>query len=62
MIFGVLMTLVLLLTQLIGNAAVAVLIAPIAYKLALSVGADPVPFLVGAAICTSPSFMSPAMS
>jgi len=50
---------VLLLTQILGNATVAVLIGPLAWRLALGVGADPVPFLVGAALCTSASFMMP---
>lgn len=58
-IFAGLMLAVVALTQLIGNAAVAVLIGPLAYRLALSSGADPLPFLIGSAICTSASFMTP---
>jgi di/tricarboxylate transporter len=53
------MALVLIMTQLIGNAAVAVIFAPICYNLALAAGADPMPFMLGAAICASASFMTP---
>ena len=51
--------LVLLMTQLIGNAAVAVIFAPICFSLANASGSNPVPFLLGAAICASASFMTP---
>jgi di/tricarboxylate transporter len=50
---------VLIMTQLIGNAAVAVIFAPVCYSLATASGSDPVPFLLGGAICASASFMSP---
>jgi di/tricarboxylate transporter len=50
---------VLLMTQLIGNAAVAVIFAPVCYNLAVASGSDPVPFLLGAAMCASASFMTP---
>jgi di/tricarboxylate transporter len=53
------MALVLLMTQLIGNAAVAVIFAPVCYNLALAAGADPKAFLLGAAMCASASFMTP---
>ncbi|MGQ0612409.1 MAG: SLC13 family permease [Planctomycetaceae bacterium] len=58
-IFAALLLTTVLLTQLIENAAVAVLLAPVAYELALSVGAEPTPFLLGVAICVSASFMTP---
>ncbi len=58
-IFAALLLAAVLLTQLIENAAVAVLLAPVAYELALSVGADPTPFLLGVAICVSAGFMTP---
>ncbi|RPJ40219.1 MAG: hypothetical protein EHM19_14025 [Candidatus Latescibacterota bacterium] len=46
-------------TQLIENAAVAILLSPVAYELALSSGANPKPFLLGVAICVSAAFMTP---
>jgi di/tricarboxylate transporter len=48
-----------LLTQLIENAAVAVILAPIGFAAAKETGADPAGFLLGIAICTSSAFMSP---
>jgi len=53
------MALVLMATQLIGNAAVAVIFAPVCYNLALAADADPKAFLLGAAMCASASFMTP---
>jgi di/tricarboxylate transporter len=58
-LFAGLLLVVLLLTQVLGNATVAVLIGPLAWRLALAVGADPMPFLIGSALCTSASFMMP---
>jgi di/tricarboxylate transporter len=48
-----------LLTQLIENAAVAVILAPLAFELAQAAGARPEPFLLGVAICVSAAFMTP---
>ncbi len=47
------------LTQLIENAAVAIILAPVAYQMAKETGADPKPFLVGLAICVSAAFCTP---
>lgn len=47
------------LTQLIENAAVAVILAPLAYELAIATGAHPEPFLLGVAVCVSAAFMTP---
>ena len=54
-----LLLLAVLLTQLIENAAVAVLLAPIAFELAVAADARPAPFLLGVAICVSTAFMTP---
>jgi len=58
-VFGALLLLVVILTQLVENTAVAIVIAPVAYRMALQVGADPVPFLLGTALCASAGFASP---
>jgi di/tricarboxylate transporter len=47
------------LTQLIENAAVAIILAPVAFELAKETGASPKPFLVGLAICVSAAFCTP---
>ncbi len=47
------------LTQLIENAAVAIILAPVAFQMAKETGADPKPFLVGLAICVSAAFCTP---
>lgn len=54
-----LLLLTVLLTQLIENAAVAIILAPIAYELASASGSDPRPFLIGVAICVSSAFSTP---
>jgi di/tricarboxylate transporter len=59
LLLGVLLLLAVLLTQLIENSAVAVILAPIAYELAVASGCDPKPFLLGVAICVSTAFMTP---
>jgi len=59
LLFATLMLLAIALTQLIENAAVAVIVSPIAYELAIASGADPRPFLLGVAICVSTAFMTP---
>lgn len=56
---GVVLLLAVTLTQLIENAAVAIILAPLAYQVAKETGADPKPFMVGLAICVSAAFATP---
>ncbi len=58
-ILGVLLASTVALTQLIENAAVAIILAPIAYQIAHETHADPKSFLVGLAVCISTSFCTP---
>ena len=60
LILGALLALTVALTQLIENAAVAIILAPIAYQIAREGHADPEPFMVALAICISTSFCTPA--
>ncbi len=57
--FALLLLITIVLTQLIENAAAAAILAPIAFELARAAGADPEPFLLGMAICTSGGFCTP---
>jgi di/tricarboxylate transporter len=59
LILCALLVLTVALTQLIENAAVAIVLAPIAYQIAHESHADPKPFMVGLAICISTSFCTP---
>jgi len=59
LILGALLIFTVALTQLIENAAVAIILAPIAYQIALESQADPKPFMIGLAICISTSFCTP---
>ena len=58
-VLGALLLGTVLLTQLLENAAVAIVLAPVAYEVALSSGGDPHTFLVATAICTSSAFTTP---
>jgi di/tricarboxylate transporter len=58
-IFCALLAFTVTLTQLIENAAVAIILAPIAYQIARESHADPKPFMVALAICISTSFCTP---
>ena len=58
-IFCALLAFTVTLTQLIENAAVAIILAPIAYQIARESHADPKPFVVALAICISTSFCTP---
>lgn len=58
-VLGVILLLAVVLTQLIENAAVAIILAPLAYQVAKETGVDPKPFLVGLAICVSAAFCTP---
>ncbi len=59
LILGVLLAFTVALTQIIENAAAAIILAPIAYQIAREGHADPKPFMVGLAICISTSFCTP---
>ena len=59
MLLAAILLLAVLLTQLIENAAVAVVLAPIAYALAEAASCRPAPFLLGVAICVSSAFVTP---
>lgn len=48
-----------LLTQLIENAAVAIILSPVAYELGIASGSNPAAFLLGLAICVSSAFSTP---
>jgi di/tricarboxylate transporter len=54
-----LLALTVAMTQLIENAAVAIILSPIAYQIARESHADPKSFMVGLAICISTSFCTP---
>ena len=58
-VLGALLLLAVLLTQVIENAAVAIILAPLAFQIAKETGADPKPFMVGLAICVSAAFCTP---
>jgi di/tricarboxylate transporter len=58
-IFCALLAFTVALTQLIENAAVAIILAPIAYQIARESHADPKAFMVGLAVCISTSFCTP---
>jgi len=58
-VLGALLVVAILLTQLIENAAVAIILAPIAFQVAKETGVDPKPFLVALAICVSSAFCTP---
>lgn len=56
---GALLLLAVGMTQLIENAAVAIILAPVAYQVSITAGMNPKPFLVGLAICVSSAFCTP---
>ena len=59
LILCALLAMTVALTQIIENAAVAIILAPIAYQIAREAHADPKSFLVGLAVCISTSFCTP---
>jgi di/tricarboxylate transporter len=59
LILGALLVFTVALTQIIENAAVAIILAPIAFQIALESHADPKPFMIGLAVCISTSFCTP---
>ena len=58
-VMGALLAFAAMLTQFIENAAVAIILAPVAFQMAKDTGVDPKPFLVGLAICVSSAFCTP---
>ncbi|HOX57209.1 MAG TPA: SLC13 family permease [Candidatus Paceibacterota bacterium] len=58
-VLAALLLFALMLTQVIENAAAAIILAPVAFQLARETGADPKPFMVGLAICVSAAFCTP---
>lgn len=58
-LLGVILLLAVVLTQLIENAAVAIILAPIAYEVAVGASFNPKPFMVGLAVCVSSAFCTP---
>lgn len=59
LLLGGLLLAAVLLTQVIENAAVAVVLAPVALEVAAATGADPKPFMVGLAVAVSAGFCTP---
>jgi di/tricarboxylate transporter len=59
LLLGAVLLLAVVLTQVIENAAVAIILAPIAYEVAVATGVDPKPFMVALAICVSAAFCTP---
>ncbi|MEO6594964.1 MAG: SLC13 family permease [Planctomycetota bacterium] len=58
-LLAVVLLFAVVMTQLIENAAVAVVLAPLAYEVATASGCQPGPFLLGVAICVSAAFVTP---
>jgi di/tricarboxylate transporter len=61
-LLAVLFVLTSALSQVISNTATAVLLAPIAFQLAVNLGARPEPFLMGIAVAASTAFATPIAS
>jgi di/tricarboxylate transporter len=61
-LLGSLFVLTSVLSQVISNTATAVLLAPIAFQLAMNLGARPEPFLMGIAVAASTAFATPIAS
>jgi di/tricarboxylate transporter len=58
-LLGVLMLITMLLSNILNNAATAILMAPIALELAYTLNLSPDPFLMGVAISASCAFLTP---
>lgn len=58
-LLGLILVLALILTHFIDNSATAVILAPLAYEMALDLHVNPQPFLVALAVCISASFSTP---
>jgi di/tricarboxylate transporter len=61
-LLAILFVLTSVLSQVISNTATAVLLAPIAFQLAVNMGARPEPFLMGIAVAASTAFATPIAS
>ncbi|HSD64956.1 MAG TPA: SLC13 family permease [Ignavibacteriaceae bacterium] len=58
-VMGFIFIIAVVVTQFIDNAAVAIILAPIAYQLSVIMKVNPRPFMVGLAICISAAFCTP---
>lgn len=58
-VLGALLFIAIILTQIIENAAVAIVVAPIAYEIANVTALDPAPVMVALAVCVSAGFSTP---
>jgi len=58
-LLGGLCLLALAMTHFVDNSAAGIMLAPVAYNVAVIMGVDPKPFMVGMAICISASFCTP---
>jgi di/tricarboxylate transporter len=58
-LLGGILLLAVISTQVIENAAVAIILAPLAFNVAQTTGVDPKPFLVGLGVCVSAAFCTP---
>ncbi len=58
-VLGALLLVTVLLTQLLENAAVAIVLAPVAYELARASGGNPATYLTATAVCVSSAFTTP---
>lgn len=59
LLLGAILLLAVLFTQVIENAAAAIILAPLAYQVAAETGLDPKPFMVALAVCVSSAFCTP---
>ena len=59
LLLALLLLVALILTHFIDNSATAVILAPLAYEMAVELRVDPYPFMVALAICISASFSTP---
>jgi len=58
-LLGLLLLVALFLTHFIDNSATAVILAPLAYEMAIELRVNPHPFMVALAVCISASFSTP---
>ena len=58
-VLGALLAVAVLLTQVIENAAVAIIVAPLALHVASSLRFDPMPIMAAIGVCTSAGFATP---